>query len=187
MRKRLLDAAENQIRQQGIAHLRARDVTQEAGCALGSLYNAFDDLDLLVLAVNARTIARLRAALLAAVASQDSALGQLEAMALAYVDFAIENPTLWAALFDHVMPAETPVPDWHIEEHAELIGVLIPPLAQIYPALDPGALAIRARTVFSAVHGIVKLSLERRFVALPPDVLRQETVAFVQRHFGNAP
>lgn len=42
---------------------KARNVTADAGCALGALYTAFEDLDRLILQVNARILARLGAAL----------------------------------------------------------------------------------------------------------------------------
>ena len=59
LRKRLVDAAEARIASQGLAALKAREVTADAGCALGALYTAFDDLDRLILQVNSRTLVRL--------------------------------------------------------------------------------------------------------------------------------
>ena len=67
LKKRLIDAAEARIAAGGLRGLKARDVTADAGCALGALYNAFDDLDRLVLQVNSRTLARLGVALAASV------------------------------------------------------------------------------------------------------------------------
>lgn len=179
LKENLLNAAESRIKQHGLAALRARDVTKDAGCALGSLYNAYEDLDLLILAVNSRTLACLHEALQNASASQAAPDEKLLALALAYLEFGTENPNLWAALFDHRMPTGVHVPDWHLEEHALLIAQVIDPLAQLSPALDEATLALRARTVFSAVHGIVKLSLEGRFVALDPNAVRSELSEFV--------
>lgn len=182
LKKKILNAAEKRIEAQGLAALRARDVTKDAGCALGSLYNAFEDLDLLVLAVNSRTLARLHTSLQTARATQETPKAKLLALALAYLDFGTENPNLWAALFDHQMPPGVPVPEWHLEEHAALIALIIGPLSQLNPNLDDDTLASRARTVFSAVHGIVKLSLEGRFVALDPESVRAELSAFVSQY-----
>ena len=63
LKERLIDAAEMVIAQNGLRGLKARDVTAQAGCALGALYNAVQDLDQLVLLVNSRSLARLGAAL----------------------------------------------------------------------------------------------------------------------------
>ncbi|SDX18291.1 transcriptional regulator, TetR family [Ruegeria halocynthiae] len=186
LKRKILGAAEKRIETQGLAALRARDVTKDAGCALGSLYNAFEDLDLLILAVNSRTLARLHASLQSASASQTSPKEKLLALALAYQDFGTENPNLWAALFDHRMQPGVPVPQWHLEEHVLLISEVIGPLSQLNPNLDDDMLASRARTVFSAVHGIVKLSLDGRFVALDPDKVKAELSEFVSQYLrGN--
>lgn len=182
LKEKILNAAESRMKAQGLTALRARDVTKDAGCALGSLYNAYEDLDLLILAVNSRTLARLYASLKDASIAQFAPRDKLLALALAYLDFATANPNLWAALFDHRMQPDTAVPQWHLEEHALLIAEVIGPLSQLSPKLDGDALAARARTVFSAVHGIVKLSLEGRFVALDPDLIRTELSEFVSQY-----
>ena len=186
LKQRILDAAEARIRDHGLKMLRARDVTNDAGCALGSLYNAFEDLDLLVLGVNSRTLDRLEAALRAASEGAEGPEAQLRALAHAYRGFASENPHLWAALFDHRMPEGVPVPDWHIEEHRPLIAMVMAPLGALVPDLTGDMLAIRARTLFSAVHGIVKLALEDRFVALPPDLLAAELDTFLAAQLRGA-
>jgi AcrR family transcriptional regulator len=179
LKENLLNAAEERIKSHGLAALRARDVTKDAGCALGSLYNAYEDLDLLILAVNSRTLARLHTTLQTASSSKEEPEEKLLALALAYLEFGTENSNLWAALFDHRMPPGVPVPEWHLEEHVILIAEVMAPLSQLSPRLDEAALALRARTVFSAVHGIVKLSLEGRFVALDTDAVRSELSGFV--------
>ena len=63
LKERLTTAAEALIIEHGLGGLKARDVTQRAGCALGAIYNAVADLDELVMRVNSRTLQRLGAAL----------------------------------------------------------------------------------------------------------------------------
>ncbi|MDA7965438.1 TetR-like C-terminal domain-containing protein [Ruegeria sp.] len=184
LKENLLNAAESRIESDGLAALRARDVTKDAGCALGSLYNAYEDLDLLILAVNARTLGRLHATLQEAAAARQKPEDKLLALAMSYLDFAADNLTLWAALFDHRMPSNVPVPQWHLDNHTQLIGEIIGPLAQLYPDLDEATLTLRARTVFAATQGIVRLSLEGRFVALDPDSVRAELSAFLRQYLN---
>ena len=52
LKGRLIEAAQARIQSSGLAGLRARDITADAGCALGALYTAFADLDDLILHVN---------------------------------------------------------------------------------------------------------------------------------------
>ncbi|MFN7596460.1 MAG: TetR family transcriptional regulator, partial [Cereibacter sp.] len=91
LRHRLVDAAERRIAEQGLAGLKARQVTADAGCALGALYNAFDDLDDLVLHVNARTLDRLAAAFDDARRGGEDAEETMAVLARTYVRFALEN------------------------------------------------------------------------------------------------
>ena len=185
LRARLIDVAEAQIAERGLAGLKAREVTAEAGCALGALYNAVQDLDTLVLHVNSRTLARLGAALHAAcqVACLGAGAGPeavLQALAAGYVAFARENRRLWSALFEHRLPEGVDTPDWHKRDHAVLIEEIIAPLAQLRPDLNGEALVMRARTTFAAVHGVVQLALQGRFVGVPEDSLGDEVAALVR-------
>lgn len=181
LRERLIDAAENELQNKGLSGLKARDVTARAGCALGALYNAVEDLDMLVLEVNARTLAKLGAALKAALPGPDAtATNSLQALASAYIDFAIENRRLWLTLFEHRLPEGRAVPERHRQSHSILIDGIAAPLAQLRPDLSPKDLALRARTVFAAVHGVVHLSLQGQFVGVPLPDLKSEVRALVE-------
>jgi AcrR family transcriptional regulator len=178
LKKRLIDAAEARIAVSGLEGLKARDVTADAGCAVGGLYTVFEDLDRLVLQVNSRTLERLGAVL------QASAQGRgpketLAALAQVYVGFAVQNFRLWSALFTHRLPDGVEVPESHRAEHAVLIAQIIAPLSQLRPDLAGEALQQRARTVFAAVHGVVMLGLTARFVATPPEAIPGEVAALV--------
>src|ERR1700739_2254174 len=91
LRTRLVDAAERTIAERGLAALKARDLAAEAGCAIGTIYNVFEHLDELVLAVGSRTLAMLDAALGAVrsrspYGSTEEAIADLVRLALAYLD-----------------------------------------------------------------------------------------------------
>lgn len=164
--QRLLKAATVRIERHGLAGLRARDVTSDAGCGLGTIYKCYTDLDDLILHVNSRTLARLDQALAEATKDLADPEAQLQALAQGYLGFAINNRNLWAALFDHRLPEGRDVPDWHLAEHDTLFARVARPLATLSPELGVDKLAARARSVFAAVHGIVLLSLEGRFVGV---------------------
>lgn len=180
LKARLIAAAEAQIALNGLGGLKAREVTAQAGCALGALYNAVEDLDMLVLHVNSRTLARLGGALRAAIPEGDPPPEAImQALAATYVDFACKNRLLWIALFEHHLSETRETPEWHRQEHAVLIEVLLAPLARLRPDLDKAALVLRARTTFAAVHGVVLLALQGRFVGVPIDTLHEEVTALV--------
>jgi len=180
LRARLIDAAEARIAAHGLRGLKARDVTADAGCALGALYTAVQDLDQLVILVNSRTLARLGQALRDAVPTDASPEQTMQALARAYVSFALANPRLWSAIFFHRLPEGAEVPDAHKLEHVVLIEELIRPLALMRPDLPPDALRRRAQTLFAAVHGVVQLSLHGQHVGTPPELLASEVSALVE-------
>ncbi len=169
LRKRLVEIAERTIHNDGISGLRARDLAREAGCALGAIYNVFADLNQLVLAVNGRTFLRLGAEVRNAVAAcpAENAEDQLVAMALAYRMFAIENRNAWLALFDLRLSSDDDVPDWYWQEMGALFEIIAAPLRRLHPETSPEDLDLLVRTLFSAVHGIVLLGVEKRISGVP--------------------
>ena len=178
LRERLIEAAERQIAASGLRELKAREVTAEAGCALGALYTAVEDLDHLVLWVNARTLARMRDWLVAAMTNADPTQ-MMQAMARAYIAFARANTRLWWALFDFTPAPGMPLPEWFLAEQEALLGLIARPLQQVFPDLDAAGLRLRSRTFFGAVQGAVQLALQNRFVAVPHDALDAEVSAMV--------
>ncbi len=178
LRERLLDAARHAIATRGLAGLKARDLASEAGCALGAIYTAFDDLDELILRANLSTLQRLGEAL-------DDALREaapaeaLRALARAYLDFARKNEPGWRALFEHRTSGGAPLPAWYVEARDALFSRLETPLGALLPHREPDARARLARTLFSAVHGVVALGLEQKIAPTPPETLDAQLDALV--------
>jgi AcrR family transcriptional regulator len=180
LRARLLRIAGKHIEKHGYSALRARDITAEAGSALGGLYTVFDDLDALVVAVNSETLQTLDEVVLATVTGTEPPAQQLLMLGQRYLDFARQNPRRWRALFEHRLPEGTAFPDSHIANQARLLMHIAKPLAQLQPGLSEVDLMIRARTMFAAVHGIVSISLDNRFVGLATETLDQEIDRFIR-------
>ncbi|MGO7165100.1 TetR-like C-terminal domain-containing protein, partial [Rhizobium johnstonii] len=105
---------------------------------------------------------------------------RLRNLAQGYLSFAVEHRNLWKALFEHFPPESSPTPQWHLNEHLFLMDVIAEPLAELQPDMPPEDRAIRARTLFGAVHGVVSISLEGRFVGLPLERLAREVDELVQ-------
>ncbi|HEV7338097.1 MAG TPA: TetR/AcrR family transcriptional regulator [Bosea sp. (in: a-proteobacteria)] len=171
-REQLIEAAERTIAEKGLAGLKARELAQEIGCALGAIYNLVRDMDELVLRVGSRTLARLDEALGhasqgALAAAPEDAAGRLVAIALAYSAFARENPRLWRTLFEHRMVEGAEVPDWAVAEQMQLFRHIMAPLAALLPEAGEPQRLLLGRTLFSAVHGVVAIGLEEKLVAVP--------------------
>jgi AcrR family transcriptional regulator len=183
----LIAAAERAVAARGLAGLKARSLAAEAGCAVGAIYNVVADLDDLALAVNSRTLAALEEGLTAAAGvhpvkpavGAERAMGRLIRLAVAYLDFAAANTLRWRALFEHRLPEGKPMPDWYLGEQIRLFGYIEQPLRDLQPGLLPDQLAMLARSLFSAVHGIVTLGLEEKLGVVSLKALRTQTTLIV--------
>jgi len=181
LREDLILAAEKSISTGGLAALKTRELAREIGCANGAVYNLVDDMDELVLLVGSRTLRRLDAALTdAESAGPPAPTEKLVRIAVAYCDFAAENLELWRALFEHRMTPGKPIPEWAVSEQMDLFRHIFQPLAALLPSQPAAELGVTARSLFSAVHGMVLLGLEQKLIAVPVEALRAE-IAVITR------
>lgn len=177
-----MDTARALIAQRGLRALKVRDVAAAAGCAVGTVYNEFEDLDELVLAVSRTTIGALEAAL-SAVTDDDPVL-HLHGLAEGYLAFAAAHPNLLRALFEHRMEGDRPFPEDLLGMVRRTFALMDAPLARLLPGMPREQLAMLARTMFSAAHGIISLGLEDRLVAVPPQALGREVSGFVDAYLA---
>ncbi len=163
MRAKMLGIAKRVVAEEGLGALQARRVADEAGCAVGTIYNVFKNLDNLIIETNSATLSDLGASLVA-VAQQGADIQgagavaeRLQALGLAYLDFAVSQNKSWRAVFDHHMAPGNPVPDWYRLKQAQLFALVEGVLGEVIA--DENSRSRAARALFSAVHGVVMLSL----------------------------
>jgi AcrR family transcriptional regulator len=188
LREKLIEAAEHQIEAHGLSGVKARPLAQSVGCALGAIYNVFPDLDALILAVSARTLARLDAHLAPVIANAEkpgldpaeTARRGLVDLALAYLDFAFAHRASWRALFEHRLPEGREVPEWLVADQVRLFSKVEAFLEPLLPKMSAGERALTARSLFSAVHGLVLLGLEEKLTAMPLGVLLDQLARLVR-------
>ncbi len=169
-RLQLVLAAEIRIAAEGAASLRARDLAQDIGVALGAIYNLVADLDELVLLVAGRTLTRLDQALSAALetARNLSPAARLKAVARSYLGFARTETRLWRSVFDDGPNGEGKTPQSIVELQARMFGHVLWPLTELTPVWNVKERQLFAHTLFTATHGVIALSLEQRLAAVPP-------------------
>jgi AcrR family transcriptional regulator len=181
LRESLIEAAERSIGAGGLAGLKTRELAREIGCANGAVYNLVADMDELILLVGSQTLARLDAALTAAESNGPARPAEtLVRIAVAYCDFASDNLELWRALFEHRMTPGKSILEWAISEQMDLFRHIYRPLAAVFPKRSTAELSVTARSLFSAVHGMVLLGLEQKLIAVPIDALRAEIATIVR-------
>jgi AcrR family transcriptional regulator len=185
LRARLIAIAATQIAAEGAASLKARDLAARAGCAVGAIYNVFDDMTALVMQVNLQSFAALQTVAEAAI--RDAAhLGpreQLVRLGQAYLGFAVAQYHPWRALFE-VSTDLAVVPEWYQTALDALFASIAPPVRALFPAMPAADLDLMVEALFSAVHGIVLLGLQNRAAPESRDEIARK-IAMVLGHFGN--
>jgi AcrR family transcriptional regulator len=183
LRDKLLTIAIEMVSLKGLEGLQARVLAQAADCAVGTIYNLFDGLDGLILAVNTHTLQDLEQHMRQAGLDDQSPCvprgskpNRLAVLAHAYLAFANRHEKAWRAVFDHRLPEGRPLPQDYLETREQLFVTLEKALLD-FPALpdDPALRKTTARALWSAVHGIVFLAFSG---SLGP-IDRAETQALV--------
>ncbi len=170
----LILAAEKRIEKEGLAGLRARELAQDVGIALGAIYNLVPDLEELRFHVTLRGLRRLDAVLEAAIAACDDPgpVATLNAIASGYLAFARENENLWRCIFTYLGPDSKAVPEWLIAEQQRLFSRLLAPLAALMPDSTHEERQLFAFTLFTAAHGVIDMALQNRIFAVPQERLQ---------------
>jgi AcrR family transcriptional regulator len=181
LRQRLIEVAEGAIDAGGLDAVKARRLADEAGCAVGGIYNVFADLDALILTVNLRTLEALDMAM-SPVARRHAGdpVALLEALGFAYLDFALTQTRRWRALFEHRTPENYPIPDWYTARLDGIFRHLRDPIAALFPGRSAEDLGNIAQALFAATHGIVTLGLDAKLESVPATVIRRR-ISFLIR------
>lgn len=176
----ILEVARKVIAENGLRSLKIRDVANAADCSVGSIYNEFADFDGVILTVSRETVQSL-ASVLSKVSADDPA-EHLHGLASAYLDFSMSHANLLRALFEHRMEGDKPFPEDLLQMVMNTFALMYGPLQRLLPDMRKSEVAMIARTLFSAVHGIISLGLEERLVAVPPKDLHRHVRQFVETH-----
>ena len=178
----MIEIARGLIAANGLRSLKVRDVAEAADCSIGSVYNEFGDFDGLILTVNRETVQALTARLVAVPA--EDPVRQLHGLAETYLTFAADHANLLRSLFEHRMEDDRPFPEDILLMVMQAFALMHEPMVRLLPDRNPEEVALLARMMFSAVHGIISLGLEERMVAVPPEKLRQQLAQFVDTHLA---
>jgi AcrR family transcriptional regulator len=184
LRDALIHAAERTIEKEGLRGMKARELAYKVGCAVGAIYNVFTDLDDLIFAVNALTLEQLEKTLTVAggdpADARVSAINTLKHLALAYTDYAAANRRRWRALFDHRLAEDKDTPTWYQANLARLFIYIEEPLRKLVPQMPTAERTLLARSLFSAVHGVVLIGLEEKLQSIPVATVREQVTFMVE-------
>src|SRR5258705_12558283 len=146
LRELVLRSAQEIIEAEGLSGLSAREIARKIGYSPGTLYNVFNNLDELVLHVEARLLDGLKEHL-AAVDREGTPNEVIRRLAQAYLKFTHDRPKLWNLLLEHNVSAETAIPPWYHDRIEGLLTHVEKALAPLLVTNDPVSLKRSARVL----------------------------------------
>lgn len=159
LREIALSAASEIVKDDGIHGLTTRAVAERMGYTVGTLYLIFHNLDDLIYAVNAQTVARLKGRIEEAISGIGDPVERLQGMAWTYFQFAIANPNLWRLSFEHQQPEGDPIPESITRETDEVLATAHSALTQLLPDASQSEIRIVTAAFWSGIHGVCHLTL----------------------------
>ena len=162
LRRMSLEAAENILAHEGVGALSVRRIAHSIGYTHGTLYLLFQNLDGLLLEVNARSVQELAQCLERVAQTTAPGVKCLHALAVAYVQFARTHNARWRLVFEHRMPNAQSTPQWLGERIARAYAVLNNALTAAGAAADE--IAELSAALFAAIHGVTILALDDKLV-----------------------
>ncbi|MFG1663982.1 TetR/AcrR family transcriptional regulator [Streptomyces sp. Y7] len=181
LRAACLRAARELLEEDGSAGLSLRAVARRAGVSPTAPYRHYADRDSLVSAVAAEGYREL-AGHLAAVHPAPATPDDLAAVAVVYVQFALDHPALFRAMFAE--PCD-PTSAERVAATAVITEYVQGIVRDAFPGADSsGALAT---TVWALVHGLAFLHLDGKLDSSTPEVVADQVRASVHALFSAAP
>lgn len=158
LRGLILDAAQAIIEANGLAGLSAREIARRIGYSPGTIYNMFENLDDVVLHVEARVLDALDERINEAMKEGAAPEQKVVRLAETYLSFTSERPKLWNLLFEHYMPGGADTPPWYQQKLEMLMSHVETAMAPMFAPDDHIARQRSARVLWAGVHGITSLS-----------------------------
>lgn len=159
LRELALEAARQIVKDEGIPRLSARAVASRIGYSAGTLYLIFHNLDDLMSALNAQTVAGLRARIEAVAKATPDPRERLHAIAHEYLFDSISEPELFRLAFEHTAGPGAAVPEAIAAQTGAIVEVAVSTIGELLPGTDRAERTMLAAVLWSGVHGICHLGL----------------------------
>ena len=184
LREMMINAAREIVVSDGVSALSARRVTDRVGYSVGSLYQAFANLDDLIAHLNQQTLLDMHLTMDAALRrGKRNGMPVLKRLGRAYAQFARDNPVLWRLAFEHRMPKGQSPPKATVMQGEALIQLVIEPLAAV-TGLSGRNLETVAQVLWSGIHGICILTVTSRMQFVGRTALPTLTDSLIENYLA---
>ena len=182
LREMALQAAEKIVVENGYEGLSARKVATAIGYTVGTLYLVFENIDDLILNINARTLDRLHERMTADPPKSGDARDYVSQLGQAYIAYANEDPHRWAMVFEHRFSEDRAVPAWYQEKITRMFAVVEEALEPLAKQRPPHEVTQAARAIWGGVHGICILALTDTLGVAGVDSVQELTRSLISNY-----
>ena len=161
LRRALLDEALATIRADGVDALTLREIGTRLGVSSTALYRHFTDKRALLTAVATEGFRALRQQLVAAWEEGGRGPAGSQAMGVAYIRFAVANPSHYRVMFSRFVDAEPKEPELAAEAEGAFQALVdsVVTLQREGLVLDDDPVLV-ARFMWAVVHGVAMLAID---------------------------
>lgn len=167
LRQRILEAAQGIIERDGLIGLSAREIARAIGYSPGTLYNIFENLDDLLLTLQTHMLAEL-VEVMKAVPEEKTPQATIDALARAYLDFALRNKLMWNLLFTHSIPTQMLAPTALVDNVNKISELVERPIGQMLKSSNKQETELAAKALWAGVHGVTAIAVTEKGPSLNP-------------------
>lgn len=149
-----IDSGRKLVQAEGPDALTARKVAQAMGYTAGTLYNIFENIEGLIVAINATTLESMAERMDPILKEDNGAEFRIQQFCLAYLDFQADEPALWNLLFATPIKSEAHSEDYHTAVH-KVFDPVIDTMLPISRSLKAARQDVKI--IWSTLHGICLL------------------------------
>jgi AcrR family transcriptional regulator len=161
----------------GLRGVTARGIARQIGYTVGTLYNVFENLDDVLLHMNAATMDALYEHVTAEPADAEPEQALL-ILARRYLEYVRAHPRLWPAVIEFEPQDGAPAPEWYAAKAQRLVQLGEDAIAGLFGPGEADARRRNAYVLWSALYGVTALA---QTTSLPdskaPDALIDTLVA----------
>lgn len=178
IKKMAVQAGLEILAESGLGGLSARKIADRIGYTVGTLYNVFDDIEDIVLYINAETVQEMHEKLATIASRKKNARQRVLDFAHCYGDYALTNAVRWSLLHTH--PRSTPLPGWFHASIQKIFALVEEPLSELTHG-SRKATQTAAKVLWAGLHGLCALSINQKLERLEAAPLR----ALIDNFVGN--
>lgn len=156
-----LDKTEKLLAKKPMSAISARQIANEMGYTVGTLYTLYENVNDLFIHIYARTLDQLYQACVKSIDRIEDPLEKIRACGYVYLSLAYKQPHVWEMMFSSQLSLETNY-SWVEEKVQSLFDLLNSLLKELETAQSEKEIETAGQVLWSGVHGITVLGLQHR-------------------------